>query len=219
MTITFKDPWGFSKLDSYRDCPAKFKYQFIDKLSQPSSPAMERGGKMHEVIENYLNGWIPDLPANLGNWQEPLDALKKEDFKAEQALGIDNAWKLLPNWFHSTTWLRSKADAMYTKCDQLVVIDFKSGKYRIPSTEQIELYAIVGLSVYPDIEKIKAEFWFLDTGEVYSRDYTRAELVGLRSKYEGYAAKLYTETNWKPAPSVNCRWCAYSKTKGGPCAF
>ena len=30
----FSDPWGFSKLDCYRDCPQKFFYQFIKKMPQ-----------------------------------------------------------------------------------------------------------------------------------------------------------------------------------------
>lgn len=215
----YKDPWGYSKLEIFEQCPQKFKFQFIDKLPQPGSPAMERGSKMHENIESYLNGWVPELIPECQSFQEAIDALRGEQFQAEQAIGLDKDWNKLPDWFHKDTWIRAKADAMYTKNNSLVVIDFKSGKYRIPSTDQIELYAIVGGALYPEVKKVTAEYWFLDTGEVYPRVYTQAELLALRKKFEKRVAPMYVNTNWAPRPSMECRWCPYSKTKGGKCKY
>lgn len=216
---TFTQPWGYSKLDVYRSCPQKFKYQFIDKIPSPGSAAMERGSKMHENIEHYLNGWATTLIPEVEKWQEAFDALKQRDFRGEQAIGIDAAWNRLPDWFDKKTWLRVKMDAYYRVDTTMTVIDFKSGKYRVPSTDQIELYAIAGLSIFPDIQTVSAEFWFLDTDDVYARVYKAADLVTLRKKYETAAAPLYTETVWTPVPSNECRWCAYSKTKGGKCKY
>jgi hypothetical protein len=216
---TFKDPWGYSKLETFEKCPQKFKYQFIDKLPQPGSAAMERGSKMHESIETYLNGWVKELSPECQSFQQAIDSLKAENFKAEQALGLDKDWKLLPDWFDKRTWIRAKADAMYLKSDELIVIDFKSGKYRIPSTDQVELYAIVGGALYPEATTVKAEYWYLDTGEVYSRDYTQPELLELRKKFEKRVAPMYVNETWDPEPSMECRWCPYSRTKGGKCQY
>lgn len=217
--MKFNQPWGFSKLDVYRACPQKFAYQFIEKLPQPSSDAMARGQAMHEEIESYLNGWITDLSTNLIGWKSAFDNLKRTDFKGEQAIGIDKDWNLLPDWFDKRTWLRVKMDAYFRKDKHMTVIDFKSGKYRVPSTDQIELYAVSGLSIAPDIEKVSAEFWFLDTDDVYTKVYFAEELKLLRKKYEQCAAPLYTEEVWAPTPSRECRWCPYSKTKGGKCIY
>lgn len=217
--IKFIDPWGFSKLDVFRTCKAKFKYQFIDKLPQRSSAALERGGEIHEAIESYLNGWSTGLPPELEEWREAFDLIKRENFHGEQAIGIARDWRLLPDWFHKDTWLRVKMDAYYRKGTRLQVIDFKSGKYRIPSTDQIELYAIAGLSIYPDIEEVEAEYWFIDTGDFYKKLYKKAELIELRKKYEQASDAIYTEGQWLPTPSQECRWCSYSKTKGGPCRY
>ena len=79
---TFKDPWGYSKLETFEKCPQKFKYQFIDKLPQPGSAAMERGSKMHESIESYLNGWVKELIPACQSFQEAIDSLKTEHFVA-----------------------------------------------------------------------------------------------------------------------------------------
>lgn len=219
MKKQFTDPWGFSKLDVYRACPQKFEYQFIQKLPQPSSEAMERGSKMHEDIEHYLNGWSTKLSKETENWKEALDALKQQDFKGEQAIGIDKDWNKLPDWFDKRTWLRVKMDAYYSNGDAMTVIDFKSGKYRVPSTDQIELYAVSGLSIKPTIQTVSAEFWFLDTDDVYAKVYTRDQLLDLRKKYDRECQPMYTDTTWTPTPSRECKWCPYSKTKGGKCQY
>lgn len=219
MTQTFKDPWGYSKLETFEKCPAKFKYQFIDKLPQPGSAAMERGSKMHDNIESYLNGWVKELLPECQSFQQAIDDLKTEAYVAEQAIGLDKNWAKLPDWFDKATWIRAKADAMYVHGDKLVVIDFKSGKYRVPSTDQVELYAIVGGALYPEVREIFAEYWYLDTGEVYSRSYTQPELLELRKKFEKRVEPMYVNTTWEPEPSMECRWCSYSKTKGGKCKY
>jgi hypothetical protein len=217
--VKFTDAWSFSKLDVFRACKQKFKFQFIDKLPSPGSPAMERGSKMHENIESYLNGWTTTLIPETEKWKDALDALKSKNFKAEQALGFDSKWSKLPDWFGKQTWLRVKMDASYIEDDSGKAIDFKSGKYRIPSTEQIELYAIGLHAANPSLSKVSAEFWFLDTGEIYECTYTAEQLMQLRTKYEKYVAPMYVEERWRPEPSNECRWCPYSKTKGGKCVF
>jgi len=215
----FDAPWGFSKLDTYRACPAKFYFQFIKKLPSPGSPAMERGSKMHENIESYLNGWATELMPENMNFKEAIDALKDKNFKAEQALGFDSEWNKLPDWFGKQTWLRVKMDASYIEGTKGTAIDFKSGKYRIPSTEQVELYAIGLHAANPALDEVTAEFWYLDTGEVYTKTYTAGELVKLRAKYERYVAPIYSDKVFTPTPSNECRRCSYSKTKNGPCRY
>lgn len=215
--MTYKDAWGYSKIACYFDCPQKFKFQFIDKRPSGSSPAMERGAALHQSCEAYLNGWDTALDAALSNWQEQLDKLKANNCVAEKAWGFNDKWELLPDWLHPTTWLRAKSDAHYLAGTKLVIIDFKSGKYKPPPIEQIELYAICGHAVYPEVTEVITEFWFLDQDKVYSTSYTAAHLLILRDKYASLVAPIYVDETWEAQPSRDCAWCAYSKTKGGPC--
>lgn len=217
--MKFNDAVGFSKLDTYRECPQKFAFQFIQKLPQPGSQAMARGSKIHEGIEAYMNGWAKEPPPEAATWKEAFDALKLEDFKAEQAWGFNRAWAHLPDWFGKDCWLRAKSDGHYLKDGKLTVIDWKTGKYRIPSTEQVEMYAVCGGAVYPEATETTVEMWFIDTDQVYSKTYTQAQLLALRKVYEGYFAPIYSEELWAPTPGSGCRWCPYSKTKGGKCVY
>jgi len=210
---------GFSKLDTYRSCPAKFKFQYINKLPQPGNAAMQRGSQIHDTCEAYLRGWIYELPDFLTAWQERFDNLRTLKCKTEESWGFNRNWELLENWFQPETWLRAKSDAHYIDGDTLVVIDFKTGKYRIPSTEQVELYAICASAIYPEVPQVKTAFWFLDTGEIYEQAYTKEHLVALREKYVAYFNQLLNEEIWKPMPSRECKWCHYSCSKKGPCEF
>lgn len=219
----FKDAWGFSKLDTYWTCPAKFKFAFIDKIKDLGSAAMDRGSAIHTATEEYLNGWRPTMPPEAAlHFREKLETLKNDPSKqTEAAWGFNADWTARKDWFGKDCWLRVKLDAHHVlnngKC--LVVIDFKTGKFRDPSIEQVELYAIAGSIHYPDAETIRAEFWFFDTGETYVKEYTREQLVGLRAKYEGYVKQIYADRIFEPTPSRECRWCQHSRTKGGPCKF
>lgn len=217
--MKFNDAVGFSKLDCFRECPAKFAFQFIQKLPQPGSSAMERGSKIHEGIEAYMNGWQSEPPPEASSWKEAFDALKLEDFKAEQAWGFDKNWNKLPDWFGKDCWLRAKSDGHYLKDGKLTVIDWKTGKYKIPSTEQVEMYAVCGGAVYPEATETTVEMWFIDQDQTYSKTYTREQLLVLRKVYEGYFAPIFQEEQWNPTPGQGCRWCPYSKTKGGKCKF
>jgi hypothetical protein len=214
----FKEPWGYSKYAAYINCPSQFKFQFINKLPSGSSPAMERGQDLHRSCEAFLNGWDKTLDPALSNWEEQLRDLILKSVVAERAWGFNKNWELLPNWFGADTWLRAKSDAHYIDGTTLVIIDFKSGKFKIPPIEQIELYAICGHAVYPMCTSVKAEFWFLDQGQVHTVEYKADHLLVLRKKYEKLVEPMYTDEVFEPNPSRDCAWCAYSKTKGGPCA-
>jgi hypothetical protein len=215
----FDNAWGYSKLSCFEECKARFMYQFIKKLPTKGSAAMDRGSRIHEAIESWLNGWTPDLPIEAEGWREVLEALKAKELKAEAAWGFDKNWKLLPDWFGKTCWLRAKSDAHFIKDGHLTVIDWKTGKYRVPSTEQVELYAIAGGCVYPKTTQVTAQMVFIDSDEEYSRTYSRAELEALKAKYETRVAPMYTEEAWEPTPSSGCRYCDFSKTKSGPCKY
>ena len=45
---------------------------------------------------------------------------------------------------------------------------------------------ICGAAVYPEIENITAEFWYIDADQTYTKQYTATHLKELRKKYEGY---------------------------------
>jgi hypothetical protein len=118
------------------------------------------------------------------------------------------------------TWLRAKCDALYIDGDTLVLIDFKSGKYRVPSDDQIELYAVIGHCFSPQVKHVVASFWFVEQEtDPLELSYTAKQLLGLRGKFTQEFLKMEKERKWAPKPSAKCRWCSFSKQKGGSCVY
>jgi len=70
-------------------------------------------------------------------------------------------------------------------------------------------------------EKITTEIWYLDHPEediaISSYEYTRDELPKLKSEWESLAESLMSDREYAPSPSSDCKWCPFSKEKGGLC--
>lgn len=218
----FTEPWGWSKLDTYRQCPRKFKYQYVDKLPQGKpGPALVRGSRIHDDIDVYLKGWGQELPKEAQPWAEYIAEIKTQPtLTGENGLGFDNGWNLLENWFHPETWLRSKIDARYHDGDFVKIIDWKTGKYREPSTDQLKLYAAAAPSLVPGVSTIQVEMVYIDQyPKTYVAEYTKDDVPLIRRDFEKEIEALYETEAWPTQPSRLCRWCPYSRHNGGPCEF
>ena len=74
MTSSTRGPYSYSRLATFKKCPAKFKYSYIDKVDMPFevSPAMERGTEIHNSLEAFMNGHTeqlhPDIHEHYGQF-------------------------------------------------------------------------------------------------------------------------------------------------------
>lgn len=59
-----------SQIDTYRDCPRKWAYQYLESLRAPPRESAALGTRVHEILEAYLrDGSLPDLSEEyLGNY-------------------------------------------------------------------------------------------------------------------------------------------------------
>lgn len=217
---TFKGPWGWSKLATYRECPQRFKYLYIDKLKEPESEALKRGSEVHDILEKYLNGWSTTQPPVHPAWMPRIEAIKAKGPKTEAAWGLDKAWKPLRDWFQPTVWLRAKSDWYHVEGTELVLGDWKTGKYRVPSPDQVLLYAVAGYSMVPGIKSVRTSMCFVDQPEPPHEDrWSASQLAKARKAFTAKVAPLYKDTHWMPTPGSHCRYCPFSRQKNGPCQY
>lgn len=220
----YKEPWGFTKLDNYETCAAWFWWRFGEKRAEgnPENPAMKRGGEVHDMLERYVNGWGRAFPHDIlvNVWRPMIDKLKKIGAMTEASWGLDSNWMPLRDWFQPQTWVRIKADVYYLEKDVLHVIDYKTGKYRVPKKDQVDLYAIAGLRKVPQAKKVKAAFWFIDQPDKPHVETYDAKTAGLLMKdFDKRAGKIYKDRRFEPTPGAHCRGCPFSRQKGGPCIY
>lgn len=80
-----------SKIEAYLKCPLAFKYRYIDKVPELTSPVLAAGSAFHAVVEHGLReraaGRVPD-PKDLDDRFEPAwDRQFEEDAKRPSFLG------------------------------------------------------------------------------------------------------------------------------------
>lgn len=126
--------WSYSRLSKYEECPAAFKYQFIDKLvsyddPRMQSPQAQRGDRIHKAAEALLTG--------VGDPSALAEAKKINDFEAvfkqlvEARPLVEQEWGFRENmtatgWFSRDVWYRSKLDVLVLWPDHTAsVVDWK----------------------------------------------------------------------------------------------
>lgn len=211
--------WSFSTWDTFENnCKRKIYYRKIEKLPDPPGPALARGSRIHKQLEDYAKYEDSPFPSQYADWQPLLDDLLERDFQAERSIAFDRDWNVV-DW--ADGWLRLQIDgSCWGPRKIFTVVDYKTGKIWPNSKHQIELYSLAGLLVEPEAKKVHAELWYLDQTQIKDLQVKRSQVDELKEKWHARGEEVTSETNWDPVPSsFNCRFCAFAKSKGGPCDY
>ena len=232
--------WSFSRYAVYRECPLKAKLKFIDRLEEPSSPAMDRGTVIHKLAEDYVKGTITRMPPDLKKVADILKTCRtfyKRRGDERQAIAEDS-WAFTGTW-EKTVWndwakcaLRIKLDfAHVEKRDGktvLIITDWKTGKFREEKNaeylEQLDLYALAGLILYPEVDEAWPRLVYTDQGITYPKTegeivYARKDVKKLKLEWVKRTAKMLLDTIFAPRPGNYCRHCHFRKANNGPCKY
>jgi hypothetical protein len=102
-----------------------------------------------------------------------------------------------------------------------LVVDHKTGRERPQEhASQLELYSIIEFSVNPRIDYVLGEIFYVDHGKKLSAMFNDRDLMltRFRDRWTEKAEKMLADREFAPTPSQwTCRWCAFSRAKGGPC--
>lgn len=230
--------WGaysYSKIQTYKKCPAKFKFAYIDEIKMPKgeSPAMARGSSIHASIEKFI--------------KKESDLLDEEIRQAytQYFFGLRESYKCFPEVkfalkggnlhydpkdyqnavFEPCSWedpgvvFRGFYDLKVVWDGGVFIDEFKTGKPYEEHAEQRMAYGTVALIEHPEIETVDVRTIYLDKVQTVPVTYTRGMLVeytgGLRRNIMG----CENDTIFAPQPSFMCRYCEFSRQNGGPCQF
>ena len=226
--------WSYSRYACYEECPLKAKLKFVDKIKEPSAPAMARGNNIHKLAEGYTKGldyvtieedgvskqvFTKKLPPELKLFADQFKELKKSKPVVEET------WAFRKDWSQTTwddwngCWVRIKTDAACLDGDTLYVIDHKTGKHREGYHTQMSLYALGAMLMYPTVKTVNTQLWFLDHGTDETAEFTSDEFSALKKDWEKRVTPMLNDTRFAPKPGNGCRFCHFSKAKGGPCKY
>ena len=220
--------WSYSTYSTWKQCALKIKFQKIDKLPSPPSEAMARGSAIHLEAEQYVGRQIGTMPKSLEKFGREFRALRASTrSQTELEVAFDHSddlrepWQLV-DWAAGNARFRAKLDlfALRGRSEkQARVIDYKTGKIYGDHDLQLELYALVAFRLVPELQEVQTELWYLDSGEMATSTYLASHGHDLAESWSARVKPMLADMTYNPSPSGLCRFCPYSKAKGGPCKF
>lgn len=214
--------WSLSSLSTYEKCPLQYKLRYIDGVGTSySSPAAERGTKLHGAIESFLTGKADELPLEINFYTQYLTQLKNHTIFPEHTICLDREWTpVRPE--DESRWYKGILDLKVTEGSEpteATVIDWKTGKIYDSHDDQKSLYSLAVFAEEPTVQRVRAIHVYLDLGKNREKIYDRSQMHELRASWDSRVLKLENEKEFIPNPSFMCRYCAFSRGNGGPCRF
>ena len=221
--------WSFSRLSDYDQkrggCPRYAAWKHLARLPTEGGPAMARGEQIHKAAEKIVLGKLRKVPAELVSVRPVLAQLQKlkRRVHTEALWGFDRDWRpcAWDDW--SRCWLRVKMDVHYLvlRAPVLEMIDWKSGRPKPDEhKEQLKLYGVTGLRRFESIERAHGVLHYTDhKGVAEELTVPRRDEKKLMKYWEAQVKPLFNDRRYAPAPGPRCRYCDYSKAKGGACEY
>ncbi len=212
---------SYSALSKYEECPYKYKLSYIDDIKYPSGAAAARGTRLHTGCERFLKGEIPatSLTVDFMKIRPILERAKELGAGAEEIWLIrDDTWEFQLEESPETTF-KAIVDIHWIEGDILHIRDLKTGRPSPSHYEQLEVYALLGFSRYPEVKEVVVAPLYLE-GEASPTSYPKGLEAFIRTAWKERWDKLYAATEFPATPSNSaCKWCPYKASKGGECAW
>ena len=222
---------SYSRISDYRQCPAKFKMKYLDKLpnfqlkDEDKSPALVRGGNIHKALDEYvktkLRGEVPSFTMPEVIRTAPLidKIMKNYNVNTEQQISIDSEFHRI-DWYSKQTWFRSIFDLVGFGPD-LLILDWKTGRFgdyegSMECMGQLHLSSIIGLILYPEYDVCSCLYWFVDHSKSIQLKINRSDLGPMKEKLIEEHARINAEKDFDPKKNKYCYFCDSIR---GQCQF
>lgn len=165
-----------SKINTFLQCPRKFKYRYIDEIKEEPNEYMQFGTAVHEIAEDIANELIEKENVNEETINDVISNVKYEgNFDIEDHIeGLKEFFNDIyaNNYeiFSAEEYILDESDNLIgiidivikNKSDELIIFDYKTGKPRSIDKYKLELtvYKMLLESKYPNYKVISAGICF-----------------------------------------------------------
>lgn len=207
--------WSWSKLKNYEICPLRYFETDVQKTYVDKSENLDWGDRVHKTAAAHLSKGEP-LPADVLPTLAPWIAKIK---KASGERLVEKKFALTEDlqpttYFASNVWYRGIVDVGILFEDVARAWDWKTGKITKDSV-QLALMAQCMFSHYPQLQKIRTEFIWLQDNAVTTEDFTRESLSLIWPALRNRVSILQNSSNmnsWPMKPNKLCgQYCRVEK--------
>lgn len=209
---------SFSRVMTYEKCPAQYNYKYnLGLRDDGPGAAAARGTLIHSSIEEYSLGrgeLHPEVPSTVKSHVDKL-LDQADEVLPEMEFAFTKEWE--PCEFEDEhCFVRGYMDNVYITTEAIIIDEYKTGGVYPEHDDQKALYALCGLTKYPQYETVLVNGVYIDKKKIVPSEYNRASLTSMRFMWERRISKLSLGI-YPARPGLHCRWCPASKAKGGPC--
>lgn len=227
---------SYSRLNTYDWCAAQYFFNYIVKYPQEYGDKALLGNIVHKALElTLVDGQTIDIADLLENYRaayEEYDPDEKiiseelyaagiemlQNYVARQGTGkteISTAELSFEFVFHGTL-IRGFIDSVYVTDTEVIVEDYKSGKFEIANNAvstslQLGIYALYMKYLYPD-KTITAGMYYLQSGKKKKHTFTDEDFEDLQVRLTETIDQVRNTTNYLPTrDKYKCKTCSYAK--------
>ena len=226
---------SYSSINTYETCPAKFKFQYEDRIPQRSSPALAFGDSLHRALFRFHDRPVPVAPP-LAELHELLELHWVSDGYAsasEEQMYRDHGRQVLEQYHRenaATFRIPAALEHRFTievegvsvsgvidRMDRLPgggyeIVDYKTNRRlppqaRIDADLQLSVYHLAAKEVW-GIEPERLTLYYLLPGQRMSTTRTAADVDQLRRRIATVADRV-SAGKFEPRANPLCDWCEY----------
>lgn len=238
-----------SKLSAYLDCPRRYRYTYVDRPS-PAKGAPWAHNSLGASLHTALKNWYGVAPEQ--RHEAPLSRLLRatwvregyrDDEQEREVFGRALAW--LETYVAtldpldepigvertvaaktSVLALSGRADRIDRRGDELVIVDYKTGRYE-PSSDDARGSLALAMYAFASARQFRrachrVELHHLPTGTVATHEHTDASLERHVGRAEGTARDIIAaekavaagadpDGEFPTQPGALCSWCDFKK--------
>jgi putative RecB family exonuclease len=228
---------SYSAISTYELCPAKYRFQYEEKLPTGTSPALSFGDSLHRTLYRFHDRPVPVAPS-LPELHEMLDGeWVREGYRdpGEEETYRQHAWQVLSDYhrenagsfkipaaleFRFTVEIEGvPVSGVIDRMDRIPgggyeIIDYKTNrrlppKHRIDQDLQLSVYYLAAKEIW-GIEPERLTLYFLLPGERMTTFRTTADADELRRRIATVAERI-AAGKFEPRQNPLCDWCDFQR--------
>lgn len=219
-----RGPFSYSRIATFKKCPAKYNWSYIDKIDVPfiPSPAMERGSRIHDSLEQFMNKHTDMLDPEIHEHYGQFFFSIRENYTVQPEAKWAFNWQWEPcDYDDPNCMVRGFMDLKFVPEEENIqVYEYKTGKQYVDEhRHQMLLYGVAALLQHPQKEGVDVTAVYLDLKKNDKIYYPASMMFEYKPAFKREFREIEDCEEFIPKPQFSCRWCQFSKNNGGPCQF
>lgn len=199
-------------LKIFEECPQKYKFMYVDKISLPQNKYFfEKGKKIHAIASYYIKGFdvsklenaLNETERKIWNYLKSTEYFKYEFLKSEYQLNMKIA----------ECWIGGRLDALVKDENNYYILDYKTGE--IPKNPEFDyqtmIYLLCADKKIKNYDSLSFVYLDLKNNSEYKIQFTDELKAMYQEKLSKTLKQLVLTANYKQKMlqdnKCNCDYC------------